>query len=182
MQFTETFVKGAYIIDIKKIEDNRGFFGRAFCTAEFAKQGLTKNMVQTNVSYSKLKGTLRGLHLQVAPNEEAKLVRCTRGAIYDVLVDLRMGSETYMQWFGAELSADSFRMLYIPEGCAHGYLTLMDETDVMYQVSADYTPQAERGFRWNDPLFAIEWPLQPVHISEKDQNQPLFNQSALQAI
>jgi dTDP-4-dehydrorhamnose 3,5-epimerase len=175
MIFTQTNIKGAFIIDVKRIEDERGFFGRAFCQNEMKEQGLNPVVAQTNISHNKLKGTLRGLHFQEAPHEESKLVRCTRGRLFDVLVDLRKGSETFCQWFGTELSADSFRMLYVPEGCAHGFITLEDNTDIMYQVSAFYAPGAERGLRWNDPAFGIEWPMEPVVISEKDQNQPLFN-------
>lgn len=180
MFFTETSIKGAYLIDIRKIEDERGFFGRSFCSREFEKRGLKTAMVQTNISSTKHKGTLRGLHMQVAPHEEAKLVRCTKGAIYDVLVDLREDSPTYKQWYGIELTAENFRMLYLPEGCAHGYLTLVDDTDVMYQVSQYYAPDAERGFLWNDPAFAVEWPLQPEVISEKDKSHSLFDKRALQ--
>lgn len=174
MFFTETKLKGAYIINIKKIEDDRGFFGRNFCAQEFEQYGLNNQVVQANVSFNKVKGTLRGLHMQVAPHEECKLVRCTRGAIYDVILDLREGSETFLQWIGVELTAQSYRMLYVPGGCAHGYLTLEDETDVMYQVTEFYTPTAERGYRWDDPSFQIQWPIQPVVISEKDRNQPLY--------
>lgn len=175
MIFTETSIKGAYIIDVKKIEDERGFFGRAFCQHEMKAHGLNETVAQTNLSHNKTKGTLRGLHYQAAPHEESKLVRCTRGRLFDVLVDLREGSETYCQWFGTELSADSFRMLYVPEGCAHGFLTLEDNTDIMYQVSSFYAPGAEKGLLWNDPAFGIEWPMEPVVISDKDRNQPAFN-------
>ena len=179
MQFTETRIKGAYVVDIKKISDDRGFFGRSYCKKEFENLGINKPIVQVNVSANKKKGTLRGLHMQVEPAAETKLVRCTRGAIFDVLVDLRPDSETFLQWVGVELNARDYTMLYIPEGCAHGYLTLEDDTDVMYQVTAYYTPEAEKGFRWNDPTFNIDWPLEPVVISSKDQAQPLFHPDLL---
>lgn len=175
MIFTKTKIQGAYILDIKKIKDERGFFGRSFCQTEFEEHGLNSKLVQANVSSNFKKGTLRGLHMQIKPAEESKLVRCTKGAIYDVMVDLRPQSSTFMQWLGVELTAESFQMLYVPEGCAHGYLTLEDDTDVMYQVSEFYTPSAEQGFKWNDPAFAIEWPFAPEVISPKDQVHPLFN-------
>lgn len=175
MIFTKTKIEGAYLLDVKQIKDERGFFGRSFCQTEFEQHGLNPKVVQVNVSSNFKKGTLRGLHMQVKPAEESKLVRCTKGAIFDVLVDLRPQSSTFMQWYGVELTAESFQMLYVPEGCAHGYLTLVDETDVMYQVSEFYTPAAERGFQWNDPAFAITWPVEPQVISQKDQAQPLFN-------
>lgn len=175
MIFTETQIKGAYLLDVKQIKDERGFFGRSYCKREFEHLGLNTEVAQVNVSSNKAKGTLRGLHMQVRPFEETKLVRCTKGSIFDVLVDLRPQSETYLHWFGTELKAESFQMLYIPEGCAHGYLTLEDDTDVMYQVSQFYAPEAERGFRWDDLSFSIEWPIEPVVISPKDQAQPLFD-------
>ncbi|GHA80244.1 dTDP-4-dehydrorhamnose 3,5-epimerase [Pontibacter akesuensis] len=174
MIFTETKLKGAFILDVKRLEDERGFFGRSFCQNEFEEHGLSANVRQTNVSYNKKKGTLRGMHMQLAPNEESKLVRCTRGAIYDVIIDMRPDSETYKQWIGVELTADNYRMLFVPEGFAHGFITLEDNTDVTYQVTEFYTPGAERGIRWNDPAFNIEWPIEPVVISEKDQAHPDF--------
>ncbi|PRY11222.1 dTDP-4-dehydrorhamnose 3,5-epimerase [Pontibacter ummariensis] len=174
MNFTETKLKGAYVIDVKRLEDERGFFGRSFCQKEFEAYGLSNEVRQTNVSYNKKKGTLRGMHMQLAPNEESKLVRCTRGAIYDVIIDMRPDSETYKQWVGVELTADNYRMLFVPEGFAHGFITLEDNTDVTYQVTEFYTPGAERCIRWNDPAFNIEWPMEPVVISEKDQAHPDF--------
>ncbi|MCC9166769.1 dTDP-4-dehydrorhamnose 3,5-epimerase [Pontibacter harenae] len=174
MIFTETKLKGAYIIDVKRLEDERGFFGRSYCEREFEEYGLNVNVVQANVSHNPQKGTLRGMHLQLAPNEETKLVRCTRGALFDVIVDLREGSETYKQWVGVELTADSFRMLYVPEGFAHGYLTLEDNTDAFYQVTQFYSPGSEKGLRWDDPAFNIEWPIEPQLISEKDKSHPFF--------
>jgi dTDP-4-dehydrorhamnose 3,5-epimerase len=179
MIFTETKLKGAYIIDVKRIEDERGFFGRSYCQHEFETFGLNTNAVQANVSYNKKKGTLRGMHMQLAPFEETKLVRCTRGAIYDVIIDMRHNSETFKQWIGVELTADSYRMLYVPEGFAHGFITLEDNTDVTYQVTQFYTPGAEKGYRWNDPAFNIQWPIEPILISEKDQAHPLFVETVL---
>ena len=174
MIFTPTKLEGAYLIDLDKREDERGFFARAWCRQEFEEHGLNPALVQCNVSFNKEKGTLRGMHLQVEPHQEAKLVRCTRGAIYDVIIDLRPGSKTFKQWIGAELTAENYRMLYVPEGFAHGYLTLADETETFYQVSEFYTPGAERGLRFDDPVFAIEWPGETRVISEKDSAWPLF--------
>lgn len=174
MIFTETELTGAFIIDIARLEDERGFFGRSYAKEEFEKYNLNVNVVQANVSHNKKKGTLRGLHMQLAPFEETKLVRCTRGAIYDVIVDLRSDSPTFCQWIGVELTEDSFRMLYVPEGFAHGFVTLQDNTDVAYQVTKEYTPGAERGYRWNDPAFGIVLPIEPVIISERDRSHPLF--------
>jgi dTDP-4-dehydrorhamnose 3,5-epimerase len=176
MIFTETKLKGAYIIDVKRLEDERGFFGRSYCEREFEEYGLNTNVVQANVSHNKVKGTLRGMHMQVSPYEETKLVRCTRGAIYDVIIDMREDSETYKQWIGVELTADNFRMLYVPEGFAHGFITLEDNTDVTYQVTQFYTPGSEKGIRWNDPSFNIQWPIEPVVVSEKDQAHPDFEE------
>jgi dTDP-4-dehydrorhamnose 3,5-epimerase len=178
MIFTETKCKGAFILDVKRLEDERGFFGRSYCRREMEQYGLNTNVVQANVSYSKKKGTLRGLHRQLAPFAESKLVRCTRGAIYDVIVDLREGSETFGQWTGVELTAESYRMLYVPEGFAHGYLTLEDNTEVTYQVTQFYTAGAETGYRWDDPAFAIEWPIEPLFISEKDKAHAPFRVAA----
>ncbi len=175
MLFTETALKGAYIVDIKRLEDERGFFARGYCQQEFVAQQITSTVVQTNFSFNKKKGTLRGMHLQYAPYEETKLVRCTRGAIYDVIIDMRVDSETYTQWIGVELTAENYRMLFVPEGFAHGFITLTDNTDVCYQVSQFYTPGYEGGFRWDDPTFQIRWPIDPVIISEKDQAHPLFS-------
>jgi dTDP-4-dehydrorhamnose 3,5-epimerase len=168
MIFKKTFFKSAYIIEIEKHGDFRGFFGRAWCRKEFADRGLNADLAQTNIGYSRSKGTLRGLHYQAAPYAEAKLLRCVRGSIFDVIIDLRPESSTYMQWLGIELDAESYRMIYIPEGFAHGYLTLEDGTEVMYQVSEYYTPGFERGIRFNDPAFAIRWPEDILFISDKD--------------
>lgn len=179
MIFTETKLKGAYIIDVKRLEDDRGFFGRSYCQRELEAFGLNTNAVQANVSYNKTKGTLRGMHMQLPPYGETKLVRCTRGAIYDVIVDLRPDSTTFKQWIGVELTAESYRMLYVPEGFAHGFLTLENDTDVTYQVTQFYTPIAERGFRWDDPAFHIQWPFAPTLVSSKDQAHAPFDISAL---
>jgi len=172
MIFTETKLKGAYIIELQKIEDARGFFARGWCQNEFEAHGLVPRIVQANVSHNKKRGTLRGMHYQVAPYAETKLIRCTRGALYDVIVDLRPDSETYKQWIGVELTADNYKMLYVPEGFAHGFITLEDDTDAFYQVSQFYTPGAERGARYNDPSFNIEWPVEIQVISDKDKNWP----------
>lgn len=179
MNFTETKLKGAFIIDIKKLEDDRGFFGRSYCQKEFEAHGLNTNVVQANVSYNKKKGTLRGLHTQLPPYGESKLVRCTRGSLYDVIVDVRPGSPTFKQWIGVELTAANYRMLYVPEGFAHSFITLEDDTEAVYQVTQFFTPRAERGFRWDDPAFNIQWPITPVIISEKDRSHPLFTDASL---
>jgi dTDP-4-dehydrorhamnose 3,5-epimerase len=173
VRFLETRLTGAYVVEPQLIEDERGFFARAWCEREFRERNLASRMVQANISGNRKRGTLRGLHYQTAPHEEAKLVRCTRGAIYDVIVDLRPGSASHAQWLGVELTADNRRMLYIPGGFAHGYQTLADDTEVAYQVSEFYAPDAERGARWDDPAFGIEWPItDDVLISEKDRAWP----------
>ncbi|MBA4374005.1 MAG: dTDP-4-dehydrorhamnose 3,5-epimerase [Thermodesulfovibrio sp.] len=175
MIFSETKLRDAFIIDVQKYEDNRGFFGRTFCQKEFEKIGVNTNIVQANVSFSKKKGTLRGMHYQAVPYGEVKLVRCTRGAIYDVIIDIRPGSPTYRQWLGVELREDSCRMIYVPEKFAHGFQTLEDNTEVVYQVSQFYTAGAERGIRYNDPAFQIQWPLDVRIISEKDGSWPDYS-------
>jgi dTDP-4-dehydrorhamnose 3,5-epimerase len=173
MRFTEIPVEGAWIIDPEPRQDERGSFARLWCAREFAEHRLCAAFVQCNSSVSPRRGTLRGLHYQTPPHEEIKLVRCARGAMFDVLVDLRRESATYLKWFGIELSAKNRRMVYVPERCAHGYLTLEDETEVEYPVSQFYFPGAERGIRWNDPTFAITWPDPgPVTVSVKDQAWP----------
>ena len=174
MQFTETELSGAFIIEIQKILDSRGFFARAWCQHEFKKHGINSSITQSNLSFNQQKGTLRGLHYQAAPYEEAKLVRCTKGGIFDVAVDLRNSSSTYGKWVGVELTADNHRMLLIPEGFAHGFQTLEDNTEVFYQVSEFYAPDAEKGARYDDPAFGISWPLNVSVISEKDKNWPLI--------
>jgi dTDP-4-dehydrorhamnose 3,5-epimerase len=174
MRFLETALKGAFIIELDKQEDERGFFARAWCQREFAARGLNPRLAQCNVSFNRRRGTLRGMHYQVAPYEEAKLVRCTRGAIYDVIIDLRPDSPTFMQWIAVELTADNYRMLYIPERFAHGFQTLEDNTEVFYQMSEFYAPECARGIRWNDPAFAICWPPAERIISERDQQYADF--------
>lgn len=176
MIFTETPLKGAFIIDIESRKDERGYFARVWCAREFEEQGLSTALVQCNVAYNNRKGILRGMHYQNAPWSEVKLVRCTKGAVYDVIVDLRAESETRLQWTGVELTEDNHRMLYVPEGFAHGYLTLQDNSELFYQVSQFYTPQAEGGLRWNDPAVGIDWPdAGELLISAKDSAWPLLN-------
>ena len=174
MLFTPTKLKDAYIVEPKKIEDERGFFARSWCEKEFRDRGLNPNLVQCNISFNKKKGTLRGMHLQVEPYAEAKLVRCTQGAIYDAIVDLRPDSETYKQWIGVELTADNRKALYVPEGFAHGFQTLADNTEVFYQMSQFYAPKCARGYRWNDPSFGINWPEEISVISKKDLNLSVY--------
>jgi len=175
MKFNKTAILGAYIIELEKIGDERGFFARAWCQKEFREHDLVTQFVQCNLSFNKRGNTLRGMHYQSAPLEEVKLVRCTRGAIFDVIIDLRPESSTYLKWIGVELTSDNYNMLYIPEGFAHGYLTLTEEAEVFYQVSQFYSPGHERGVRWNDPVFKIDWPIDgDVVISEKDNNWPNF--------
>lgn len=175
MIFKETRLQGAYIVELEKRGDDRGFFARTFCQQEFNDHGLISDIVQTNLSLSKSKGTLRGMHYQAAPHQETKLVRCTSGALYDVIIDLRKDSSTYRQWIGVELTADNYRMLYVPRDFAHGFMTLKDNTEVTYEVSEFYTPAAERGIRWNDPLFGITWPEEIREISDKDANWPDYS-------
>jgi dTDP-4-dehydrorhamnose 3,5-epimerase len=169
MIFKETKLKGAYLIEIEPIEDERGFFARSFCVKEFKECGLNPNIAQCNISYNEKKGTLRGMHYQVAPHEEVKLVRCTMGAIYDVIIDLRPDSSTFKQWIGVELTKENHQMLYIPEGFAHGFQTLEDHTEVFYQTSEFFHPECSMGVRWNDPAFGIEWPAGERIISPRDQ-------------
>lgn len=170
MIFHETTLKDAWLIDIEPRGDDRGFFARTFCAKEFAAHGLLTDFVQQNLSHSAHKGTLRGMHRQLAPHEEAKVVRCLKGALFDAIIDLRPDSPTYMKWEGFELSADNKRALYVPPGFGHGFQTLTDDVEANYLVSAYYAPDAEAGVRWNDPAFGIEWPLEPTVISDKDQS------------
>ncbi len=174
MRFLETALQGAFIIELDKQEDERGFFARTWCQRAFIAHGLNPRLVQCNVSFNRRRGTLRGMHYQVAPYAEAKLVRCTRGAIYDVIIDLRPDSPTFTQWIAVELTADNHRMLYIPEQFAHGFQTLEDNTEVFYQMSEFYAPECARGVRWNDPAFAIAWPPAERIISERDRHYPDF--------
>lgn len=175
MKFIPTTLKDAVVIALEPHPDERGFFARTYCEKEFAAAGLETGFVQGNMSFNHVKGTLRGLHFQNAPHQEVKVVRCIRGAIYDVIVDLRPQSPSYLQWQGFELSADNGLQLYVPRGFAHGFLTLSDGAIVVYQVSAFYTPGAEGGVRWNDPHFAIAWPAEVTVISAKDAKWPDFS-------
>jgi dTDP-4-dehydrorhamnose 3,5-epimerase len=175
MIFTPLPLEGAFVIDLNPISDERGFFARAWCQKEFEEAGIRSSFVQANLAASNRKGTLRGLHYQMAPHAEAKLFRCIRGVVFDVLVDLRADSATFRQWVGVELTQDNRKMVYVPEGFAHGYLALKDNTEVIYHVSAFYAPDAERGCRWDDPAFGIQWPrLTNYIISEKDRCWPLL--------
>lgn len=174
MQFTQTNLTGVYVIKIKKLEDDRGYFGRSWCQAEFQEHGLNPSMVQMNTGFSHHRGTVRGMHYQLAPHAEAKFVRCTRGAIYDVVVDLRKASPTFGQWHGVELTADNGLMLYAPEGFAHGYQTLQNATEMYYMTSALYAPASARGVRHDDPAFGIRWPLPVSVISAADREWPAF--------
>jgi dTDP-4-dehydrorhamnose 3,5-epimerase len=167
---TETKLKGAFLIEPERLEDERGFFARTWCQREFAARGLNATWVQSSVSFNRTKGTLRGMHYQKAPYEETKLVRCTMGAIFDVLVDLRPGSPTFQQWTAAELTAENRRMLYVPCGVAHGFQTLVDNTEVCYEISEFYHPEAAGGVCWNDPAFGIPWPLPVGPMSERDRS------------
>jgi dTDP-4-dehydrorhamnose 3,5-epimerase len=175
MIFTETPLPGAYLIDLEKRGDDRGFFARAFCENEFAAHGLAPRFVQVNNSLSAGKGTLRGMHYQLAPRAETKLVRCIRGALYDLILDLRPDSPTFGRSFGAELTAENRRMMYVPKGFAHGFITLADDTEAFYFADEFYAPDRERGVRWNDPRFDLQWPIPPAVLSDKDANQRDFD-------
>lgn len=174
MIFREAKLKGSYIIELERIQDKRGFFARSWCQKEFEEKGLNSKLVQCNISYNMQKGLLRGMHYQSEPHAEAKLVRCTKGAIYDVIVDLRPGSKTYKKWMSVELTDRNRKMIYIPEGFAHGFQTLSEETEVFYQMSTFYVPACAKGVRWNDEAFAIQWPEKVSLISKKDQSYPDF--------
>ncbi len=175
MKFSPTKLAGLWIVEMERHEDERGFFARSWCRREFEQHGLNPRLVQCNVSFNRKKGTLRGMHFQVAPHEEAKLVRCTRGAIYDVAVDLRPASPTFKQWLAAELTAENGSALYIPEGFAHGFQTLENNTEVFYQMSEFYHDDLAHGVRWNDPAFAIQWPrADEIFLSQRDKNFPSF--------
>jgi dTDP-4-dehydrorhamnose 3,5-epimerase len=174
MIFTKMKIDGAYLIEPEKREDHRGFFARTWCAKEFESYRLNPAIVQINTTFSVRAGTLRGLHYQISPHEEVKVVRCTRGALYDVIVDLRPQSPSYMQWLGLELTAENRRMLYVPEGVAHGSQTLTDDTELCYQASQFFAPEAARGVRFDDPAFQIQWPLEIGTISEVDKNWPLY--------
>ncbi len=177
MIFTETSLQGAYLLEIKKLEDERGFFGRSWCKNEMEAHGLNGNVVQANTSLSLHRGTLRGMHFQKHPYEETKLIRVTRGSIFDVIIDLRPASPTFKKWFGVELNEGNYKMLYVPEGFAHGFLSLRDNTEVTYLVTQFYTPGAEGGIRYDDPAFGIEWPERVRVISSKDKDHPDFREN-----
>ncbi len=175
MRFTETKLPGAYIVDLSRMEDERGFFARTFDAKLLEEHGMNPVIAQANMSYNRAKGTLRGMHMQVAPALESKFVRCVRGALYDVIVDMRPESPTYTQHVGVELTAENRRALFVPENFAHGFQTLEDETDAFYEVGQFYTPGTERGYRHDDPAFGIEWPLPVSVISDKDASWELFS-------
>lgn len=179
MKFTQTKLSGAYIIELEKREDSRGFFARTFCAKEMAELGLETKIVQTNMSRTMKKGTVRGMHFQTAPHQETKLVRCTRGSIYDVIIDIRPDSPTYKQWIGVELSEQNHTMLFVPRDFAHGFITLEDDCEVMYEVSEFYSPGFEGGIRYNDPAINIEWPIPVSDVSEKDAVHPDFKEIKL---
>jgi dTDP-4-dehydrorhamnose 3,5-epimerase len=178
MKFTACPIAGAWLVDVERSADERGFFARTQCINEFAAHGLDGAFRQSSISFNQKRGTLRGMHYQVSPNAERKLVRCTAGAVYDVMVDMRPSSATFRRWFGTELSAGNRRALYIPEGVAHGFLSLGDETEVLYMISADYVPASARGFRWNDAAIGIAWPFKPAVISARDAGLPAFDPAA----
>jgi dTDP-4-dehydrorhamnose 3,5-epimerase len=176
ISFKETKLKGAFVIEPEKFEDLRGFFARSFSKQEFLDRGLHGQFVEAGISFNHRKHTVRGMHFQAPPNEQAKLVRCTRGRIFDAMIDLRPASPTYKQWVAQELTAENRFMLYIPEGCAHGFQTLEDDSEVFYQLSQGYAPASERGVRWNDPAFGITWPVTDgVIMNERDRNYPDFD-------
>ena len=175
MIFTETKLHGAFVIEPELIEDERGFFARTWSQTEFVQHGLNPRVVQTNLSFNQRRGTLRGMHFQAKPHEEAKVVCCTAGSIADVIVDLRPESPTFRQWIKVELSANNRLMLYVPESFAHGFQTLEDDTEVAYQISEYYHPESARGVRWDDPVFGIDWPLEISVISERDRSHPFID-------
>jgi len=172
MKITPLIIQGAALIEIEPLGDERGFFARSFCAQEFADAGLALNVVQGNLSHNVKKGTLRGLHYQAEPKPDPKLVSCIKGAIFDVVVDVREGSQTYCQWGGVELTADNHKALFVPPGCAHGFITLTDDALVHYQMGETFIADLARGVRWNDPAFGVEWPIDPVVISDRDASYP----------
>jgi dTDP-4-dehydrorhamnose 3,5-epimerase len=175
MNFIETKFKDVYVIDPEKLEDDRGFFARTWCRREFSKRRLNSELAQCNMSFNRRRGTLRGMHYQIAPHEEAKLIRCTRGSIYNVVIDIRHDSATFTEWLAVELSAENRRMLYVGEGFANGFQTLEDNTEVHYQMSEFYVPESARGIRWNDPAFAIRWPDGRQILSDRDKSFPDYH-------
>jgi dTDP-4-dehydrorhamnose 3,5-epimerase len=174
MRFTPSRIAGAWVIDIEPIHDHRGFFATTWLPEQLRRHGIEPRLAQCNLAFNHKRGTLRGMHFQKAPHAQAKIIRVTRGAVLDVIVDLREDSPTYRQWDSVELSADNRRMFYMPAGVAHGYLTLTDDVEAYYHASTPWAPQAESGVRWNDPAFGIRWPFEPVVISEKDRTWPLL--------
>ena len=175
MIFTQTILKNAYVIELEKREDHRGFFARTWDKKEFEEYNLNSNLVQCNVSFSKKCGTLRGMHYQKKPFEESKVIRCVKGKIFDVIIDLRSSSSTFKKWFGVELTEENYKMLYVPEGFAHGFQTLEDNSEIIYQVSEFYTPNSELGIHWNDHAFNITWPIEEKIITEKDNSWKVFD-------
>jgi dTDP-4-dehydrorhamnose 3,5-epimerase len=174
MIFRETMIEGVWVVEPERYEDERGFFARTWDTREFARHGLNGRLVQCSISYNRRRGTLRGMHYQAAPHEEAKLVRCTSGAVFDVAVDLRTGSASFRRWVGIELSAVNRFAMYVPEGCAHGFLTLTDDSEIAYQISEFHAPDDARGVRWDDPAIGIDWPVDVLVINERDRSYPDF--------
>lgn len=174
MIFHETSLKGAYVIEPERIEDSRGFFARIWCKREFRDRGLDSSLKQCGISFNRKRGTLRGMHYQATPYEETKLIRCTAGAIHDVIIDLRPDSETFKKWVAVDLSGENRKMLYVPGGFAHGFIALADATEVFYQMSQFYMPDHARGVRWDDPAFSIEWPIPVTEIAERDRSYPDF--------
>jgi dTDP-4-dehydrorhamnose 3,5-epimerase len=174
LKFVPTPLSGAYVVELTPLRDDRGFFARTFCRQEFVERGLNPNVVQCNASFNRKRGTLRGMHFQAEPHAEAKVVRCTQGVAWDVIVDLRAGSSTYRKWFGIELSAGSHNALYIPEGFAHGFQTLTDDAEILYMMSESYCPESARGVRWDDPAFGIDWPIANPTMSERDRAYSLL--------
>jgi dTDP-4-dehydrorhamnose 3,5-epimerase len=178
MQYTPSRIAGAWIMDIMPIHDARGFFAMTWLPDELRQRGMNPSLAQCNLSFNHKRGTLRGMHVQKAPHAQAKIVRCTRGALLDVIVDLRTDSPTFKQWDGIELTADNHRLLYVPEGIAHGYITLVDDTEAYYHASSPWVRESEWGVRWDDPAFDIKWPFTPSVISDKDQGWPFFRPAA----
>jgi dTDP-4-dehydrorhamnose 3,5-epimerase len=174
LKFTPVSIEGAFIVELEPLGDERGFFARSFCQEEFRQQGIDPLVAQCNISFNRQRGTLRGLHYQIRPHEEAKLVRCTQGAIWDVIVDLRENSQTRYRWFAVELTAENRQALYVPRGLAHGFQTLSDNSEVFYQMSEFYQPESARGVRWDDPVIGITWPVDNPVLSQRDKSYPLL--------
>ena len=175
MKFTSTLVHGAYVIDVDRIGDSRGYFGRLWCENEMREQGLVSHIKQSNIGFSPVAGTLRGLHYQKSPFEEVKIVRCTRGSVFDVVLDIRRDSPTFREWYGIELNPENASMLYVPEGCATGYLTLAEDSEIYYHASEFYSPDAATGIRYDDPLFNIQWPAEITVLSDSDMGWPNYD-------